>query len=107
MDLYTFNYCRWDIWCRKTYFYTDRQWKLLWQKIQGCKAIPRQESIKRYLKAIFRNGEYDFESPGAIKLLYFYAEEKIKYYHIIGGGDDGFSVYNWRGRGFFESNIAE
>ncbi|WP_313263293.1 hypothetical protein [Sphingobacterium sp.] len=94
------------IWYRKTYFYADRQWKLLWQKMPGYTDIPNEESSNRYRKDIFRSGEYGFERPDDVKLFYFYPEEKIKYYHIIGGGDGGFSVYNWRGRGFFETSIA-
>lgn len=94
------------VWYRKAYFYADRKWQLLWQKMPGYTDVPDGESGNRYRKDVFRSGEAGFEMPENVKLLYFYPQEKIKYYHIIGGGDGGFSVYNWRGQGFFETTVA-
>lgn len=95
-----------SIWYRKAYFYQDEKWQILWQKMSGYVNILDEEGPFRYRNDIFRTGEVDFDIPKDVKLLYFHPEEKMKYYHNIGGGDGGFSVYNWRGKGFFQTNIA-
>jgi len=95
-----------SVWYRKTYFYADGKWKLLWQKLLGYTNLSDEESGNRYRKDVFRSGEVGFEMPKDVRLLYFYPEDKMKYHHIIGGGAGGFSVYNWRGQGFFETNVA-
>lgn len=94
------------VWYRQAYFYTDQKWQLLWQKMQGYTNVPDEESSNRFRKDVFRSGKVSFEIPENVKLLYFYPQEKMKYYHIIGGGNGGFSTYNWRGQGFFETGIA-
>ncbi|KQN38464.1 hypothetical protein ASE92_03240 [Pedobacter sp. Leaf41] len=95
-----------DVWYLQTYFYEDKKWQLLWQQLPGYFNVPDEESPIRYRKEVFRSGEVDFQIPKDVKLLYFYQEEKMKYYHVIGGGGGGFSVYNWRGKGFFETEVA-
>ncbi len=95
-----------SVWYRHTYFYADQKWQLLRQKMDGYTNVPDEESSTRYRKDVFRSGEVSFEIPKNVKLLYFHPEEKMKYYHIIGGGDGGFSTYHWRGQGFFETGIA-
>lgn len=94
------------VWYRKVYFYADQKWQLLWQKMPSYTSVPDEESGNRYREDAFRSGEVGFEIPKNVRLLYFYPEEKMKYYHIIGGGAGGFSVYNWRGQGFFETNVG-
>ncbi|MDQ1141740.1 hypothetical protein [Pedobacter agri] len=96
-----------NVWYRQCYFYADKKWQLLWQKMPGYTQIPDEESASRYRKDVFRSGEVSFEIPKDVKLLHFHPEEKMKYSHIIGGGDGGFSVYNWRGKGFFETTVAD
>ncbi|WP_316808251.1 hypothetical protein [Pedobacter agri] len=95
-----------NVWYRQCYFYADQKWQLLWQKMPGYVNVPDEEGPFRYRKDIFRTGEVSFEIPKDVKLLHFHPEEKMKYSHIIGGGDGGFSVYNWRGKGFFETTVA-
>lgn len=95
-----------NIWYRQVYFYTDQKWYLLWQKMKGYTDVPDEDSGRRYRNVVFRTGELSFEIPKNVKLLHFHPQEKIKYYHVIGGGAGGFSVYNWRGLGFFETSIA-
>ena len=95
-----------SVWYRKTYFYQDKKWQILWQKTPGYVNVLDEEGPFRYRKDLFRTGEVDFDIPKNVKLLHFHQEEKMKYYHIIGGGDGGFSVYNWRGKGFFETKVA-
>lgn len=95
-----------DVWYLQTYFYEDKKWQLLWQKLQGYVNVPDEEGPFRYRKEVFRTGEVNFEIPKDVRLLNFHQEEKMKYYHVIGGGDGGFSVYNWRGKGFFETEVA-
>ncbi len=95
-----------DVWYHRAYFYQDKKWQMLLQKMPGYVNIPDEEGPFRYRKDAFRSGEVDFQIPKDVKLLYFYPEEKIKYSHIIGGGDGGFSVYNWRGKGFFTTKVA-
>ncbi|MEH3112301.1 hypothetical protein [Pedobacter terrae] len=95
-----------DVKYRQIYFYADEKWQLLWQKMEGYMNVPDEESSSRYRKDVFRSGEVSFEIPKNVKLLHFHPKEKMKYYHIIGGGDGGFGVYNWRGQGFFETHIA-
>ncbi|RZK21473.1 MAG: hypothetical protein EOO86_00915 [Pedobacter sp.] len=96
-----------NVWYRQCYFYADKTWQLLWQKMPGYTEIPDGESASRYRKDVFRSGEVSFDIPKNVKLLHFHPEEKMKYSHIIGGGDGGFSVYNWRGKGFFETTVAD
>lgn len=91
---------------RKLYFYTEKKWQVLWQKMDEYTNVPDSESASRYRKDAFRTGEGDFELAKNVSLVYFYPEDKIKYYHIIGGGSGGFSEYNWRGKAFFKTTIA-
>ena len=95
-----------DSWYRQTYFYADEKWQMLLQKMPGYTDVPDTENASRYRKDVFRSGEVNFDIPKDVKLFSFYPEEKMKYDHVIGGGSGGFSVYNWRGKGFFETNVA-
>ena len=95
-----------SVWYRQVYFYADQKWYLLWQKTPNYTEVPDEDSGRRYRNVVFRSGEVSFEIPKNVKLLHFHPQEKIKYYHVIGGGAGGFSVYNWRGQGFFETSIA-
>lgn len=95
-----------NVWYRQVYFYADQQWYLLWQKTPGYTQVLDEDNSLRYRNVVFRSGGVSFEIPENVKLLHFHQQEKIKYYHVIGGGDGGFSVYNWRGMGFFETSVA-
>ena len=95
-----------NVWYLQVYFYTDQKWYLLWQKMPGYTEVLDEDNASRYRNVVFRSGEVSFEIPEDVKLLHFHQQEKIKYYHVVGGGHGGFSVYNWRGLGFFETGIA-
>lgn len=91
---------------RQFYFYQDEKWHLMWQKMAAYTNVPDEESADRYRNVVFRTGEVNFQIPKDVQLLDFHPEEKIKYYHVIGGGSGGFGTYNWRGKGYFKTTIA-
>lgn len=91
---------------RKFYFFKDQKWQVVLQKMPEYTTVPDEQSASRYKTEVFRSGEFSFDQPTNVKLLHFYPEEKMKYYHVIGGGAGGFSVYNWRGKAFFRTVVG-
>ncbi|WP_293309090.1 hypothetical protein [Pedobacter sp. UBA5917] len=91
---------------RKFFWYKDQKWTVLYQKVSAYDDIPDELSAGRYRKTVFSSGESDPYLPDNVEMRYFYPEEKMDYAHIIGGGQGGFKVYNWRGKGFFRTHIG-
>jgi len=91
---------------RQFFFLSGKNWQMLCQKITGYTSIDDAESAGRYRKNVFSTGEEDPYLPSGVDLLYFYPQEKMDYAHVIGGGQGGFSKYDWRGTGFFSTIIS-
>lgn len=91
---------------RKFFWYKDKKWTVLYQKVNTYDDIPDGLSAGRYRKIVFSSGERDSYLPDNVEMRYYYPEEKMKYAHVIGGGQGGFEVYNWRGKGFFRTHIS-
>ncbi|UIR55052.1 hypothetical protein LZQ00_12260 [Sphingobacterium sp. SRCM116780] len=88
------------------FFYQDRQWQMLWQKLPAYRSLDRSETADRYCIDVFWTGEEDFDLPDNVNFLHFHPEEKLSYDHHIGGGNPGYSVTNWRGKAFFKTQIG-
>ena len=88
-------------------FYKDEKWQLILQQMPGYSQYSNSEKVYRYRKDIFRTGDTDSYIKENIKFLYFYPEEKMTYYHNIGGGGGSSVAENWRGKGFFQTNIGD
>lgn len=89
------------------FYYENKQWYLLWQKVSEYKSPDDQETANRFRKDVFWTGEIDPYLPENVNFVHFHPEEKLKYSHNIGGGSPGFSVTNWRGKAFFQTKIGE
>ncbi|SOD18334.1 hypothetical protein [Pedobacter xixiisoli] len=87
------------------YYYQDKQWQMLWQKLPGYHNVKDNETAARYTEEAFRTGEYNSYLPENVSFLHFHPLEKLSYRHNIGGGDPGFSTINWRGKAFFSTKI--
>lgn len=95
-----------ETYIRKFFCYTNQKWTVLFQKMHAYENIPDEISANRYRNTVFRTGESGAYLPDDVKMRYYYPEEKMNYYHVIGGGQGGFKVYNWRGKGFFRTRIS-
>lgn len=92
---------------RQFFFYQDKQWQMVWQKLPEYRSLDSSETANRYRNNVFRTGEEDPYLPENVTFLHFHPEEKLKYSHNIGGGNPGFSVTNWRGKAFFKTKIGD
>ena len=88
-------------------YYKDNKWQLLLQKMPGYSQYSDEEKVYRYRKDIFQTGEPGYHLEGRTKFLYFYPEEKMKYFHYPGGGNASSKAENWRGKAFFKTLIGE
>ncbi len=87
-------------------FYEQQQWYMLWEKMPGYTQVADEDSGYRYRSDVFHTGTPDPVIPEDVRLIHFYPEEKMEYKHVIGGGALPSSATNWRGKGFFSTDIA-
>lgn len=107
-SLYYFvrTYVKGEHYFTATYFYADGRWQVLWQETANYQSIMDSEDPTRYQQEIYRSGEPDVSLDTAVTLKHFHRQDSIKYYHIIGGGASGTVKNEWRGMGFFDTQIG-
>ena len=91
----------------KFHFYQNKQWQILWQKVEGYQTTRDNESAGRYSVEVMRTGETDPYLAENITYLHHHRLEKLSYSHNIGGGSPGFDVTNWRGKAFFKTRVND
>jgi len=91
----------------KFYYYQNKQWQILWQKVEGFQTVRDEESAGRYSFEVIRTGETDPHLAENITYLHHHRLEKLSYSHNIGGGNPGFDVTNWRGKAFFKTSVDD
>lgn len=89
------------------YYYLDKQWNVLWQKTAGYQSERDSESAMRYQKELYYSNIGESTLEKEVELQYFHEEDKIQYYHVIGGGAPATQAAGWRGTGFFKTMIGE
>lgn len=89
----------------KFHYFQNKQWQMIWQKVDDYQTVPDNESAGRYSNEVIRTGETDPYLAKNITYLHHHPLEKIRYNHNIGGGSPGFDVANWRGKAFFKTKI--
>ncbi|WP_437920043.1 hypothetical protein [Sphingobacterium sp. LRF_L2] len=88
-----------------TYYYDAKGWQILWQKVARYQSESDSESASRYQQEIYRSGEPEPYMDAKVHIEYFHPQDRLKYFHVIGGGTPGFSKVDWRGIGFFRTEI--
>ncbi|MFD2969260.1 hypothetical protein [Sphingobacterium bambusae] len=89
------------------YYCIDDRWHVLWKRHREYQSETDAESAVRYEQELYRSGEPEPYLPADVTLEHVHPQEKIKYFHIIGGGAGGTAVVGWRGTGFFKTTIAD
>ncbi|AWK06653.1 hypothetical protein HYN56_21440 [Flavobacterium crocinum] len=89
------------------YYYINKQWNVLWQKTAVYQSEKDSENATRYQKELYYSGIGESNLEKDVELENFHKEDKIKYYHVIGGGAPVTQATGWRGTGFFKTSLGE
>lgn len=93
------------VFTRALYYCKGGEWNTLWKKTPGYESERDSESAMRYQNDLYRSGDNDPTLQTDVQLEYFHQQDRIKYYHNIGGGAPATEAVGWRGTGFFKTTI--
>ncbi len=89
---------------QKLFYCMDGKWQILYRPFPKSISIDEQLNYTRYRDNFYysSDGEQNDDEQKKFILKYYDKEQKLKYWHSIGGGNPGFSVNGWVGTGYFD-----